>query len=95
MSAYVIVELEITDPDKFGEYRELVPATIEQYGGRYIVRGGSIEVLEGDWNPQRIVVLEFESTEQAKKWIDSDEYKPVKQMRFDSANTKLILVEGA
>ena len=95
MSAYVIVELEITDPDKFGEYRELVPATIEQYGGRYIVRGGGIEVLEGDWNPQRIVVLEFESTEQAKKWIDSDEYKPVKQMRFDSANTKLILVEGA
>ena len=95
MSAYVIAELEITDPERFGEYRELVSATIEQYGGKYLARGGSIEVLEGDWNPNRIVILEFESTEQAKKWIDSDEYTPVKQIRFESANTNVVLVEGA
>ncbi len=95
MAAYVIADLEITDPEKFQEYRGLVPATIEQYGGKYIARGGDIEVLEGDWNPKRIVILEFESAEQAKKWIDSDEYTPVKQLRFDSANTNLILVEGA
>ena len=95
MSAYVIAELDITDPEKFAEYRGLVPATIEQYGGKYLARGGSVEVLEGDWNPARIVILEFESTEQAKKWIDSDEYTPVKQIRFESANTNVVLVEGA
>ena len=95
MSAYVIAELDITDPEKFAEYRGLVPATVEQYGGKYLARGGSVEVLEGDWNPARIVILEFESTEQAKKWIDSDEYTPVKQIRFESANTNVVLVEGA
>ena len=95
MSAYVIAELDITDPEKFAEYRGLVPATVEQYGGKYLARGGSVEVLEGYWNPTRIVILEFESTEQAKKWIDSDEYTPVKQIRFESANTNVVLVEGA
>ena len=95
MSAYVIAELDITDPEKFAEYRGLVPATVEQYGGKYLARGGSVEVLEGDWNPTRVVILEFESTEQAKKWIDSDEYTPVKQIRFESANTNVVLVEGA
>lgn len=95
MSAYVIAELEVTDPEKFGEYRELVPATIEKYCGKYLARGGTVEVLEGDWSPSRIVILEFESVEQAKKWIDSEEYTPVKQIRFDSANTNVVLVEGA
>ena len=94
MSGYVIVELEITDAAKFERYRELVPAIIEKYGGRYLVRGGDPETLEGDWSPKRIVVLEFESTQKAKKFLDSEEYGPVKQMRLESANTNMIVAEG-
>ena len=94
MSGYLIVELEITDAAKFERYRELVPAIIEKYGGRYLVRGGNLETLEGDWSPKRIVVLEFESTQKAKQFLDSEEYAPVKQMRLDSANTNMIIAEG-
>ena len=94
MSGYLIVELEITDSAKFERYRELVPAIIEKYGGRYLVRGGDPETLEGDWSPKRIVVLEFESTQRAKEFLDSEEYGPVKQMRLESANTNMIIAEG-
>lgn len=95
MAGYIIVELEVTDPEKFAKYRELVPAIIEQYGGTYIVRGGDTEVLEGDWNPKRIVVLKFESVKRAKEFMDSEKYAPVKQMRFESANSNALVVEGA
>ena len=95
MAGYVIVELDITDPEKFAEYRKLVPPIIEQYGGTYIVRGGDTEVLEGDWNPKRIVVLKFESVQRAKEFMDSKEYAPVKQMRFESAKSNVLVVEGA
>ena len=95
MAGYIIVELEITDPKLFAKYRDLVPPIIEQYGGKYIVRGGDTEVFEGDWNPKRIVVLEFESVQRAKEFMDSEEYAPVKQMRFDSANSNALVVEGA
>jgi uncharacterized protein (DUF1330 family) len=95
MAGYIIVELEITDPELFAKYRDLVPPIIEQYGGKYIVRGGDTEVIEGDWNPKRIVVLEFESVQRAKEFMNSDEYAPVKQMRFDSANSNALVVEGA
>ncbi len=95
MSGYLIVELEITDAEKFERYRELVPAIIEKYGGKYLVRGGDPETREGDWSPKRIVVLEFESTQRAKEFLDSEEYGPVKQMRLESANTKkMIIAEG-
>ena len=66
MSGYLIVELEITDAAKFEKYRELVPAIIEKHGGRYLVRGGNTETLEGDWSPKRVIVLEFESTQRPK-----------------------------
>ena len=95
MPAYLIVELDITDPVKFQRYRELVPSLIEKYGGRYIVRGGDTEVLEGDWAPKRIVVLEFETAQKAKELMDSEEYQPVKQLRLESANTNIVMVEGA
>jgi uncharacterized protein (DUF1330 family) len=95
MAGYIIVELDVTDPELFAKYRDLVPPIIEQYGGKYIVRGGHTEVLEGDWNPKRIVVLEFESVQRAKEFMDSEEYAPVKQMRFDSANSNALVVEGA
>jgi uncharacterized protein (DUF1330 family) len=95
MAGYIIVELDVTDRELFAKYRDLVPPIIEQYGGKYIVRGGHTEVLEGDWNPKRIVVLEFESVQRAKEFMDSEEYAPVKQMRFDSTNSNVLLVEGA
>ena len=94
MSAYLIVELDITDPAKFQRYRGLVPSLIEKYGGRYIVRGGDTEVLEGNWAPKRIVVLEFETAQKAKELMESEEYRPVKQLRLESANTNMVLVEG-
>jgi uncharacterized protein (DUF1330 family) len=94
MPAYVIAEVNITDPDLFAEYRQVVPATIEKYGGRFVVRGGTVETKEGGWSPARIVVLEFPSMDQARKWYDSPEYAPALAMRLKSASAKLILVEG-
>ena len=94
MSAYIIVDLEVTDPEKFQKYRELVPPLIQAYGGKYLVRGGKKEVLEGDWRPNRLVVLEFESEAEAEKFWNSDDYKPVKQLRLESANSNIVMVEG-
>jgi len=94
MPAYVIVDLEVTDPVGMEEYRKQVPATIAKYGGRYLVRGGKHETLEGDWHPKRVVVLEFPSVEQARRWYDSEEYREPKALRFRSGRTNLILVEG-
>ena len=94
MSAYFIVDLEVTDPAGIEEYRKQVPATIAKYGGRYLVRGGKHETLEGDWRPGRVVLLEFPSAEQAKRWYDSEEYRGPKTLRFKTARTNLVLVEG-
>jgi uncharacterized protein (DUF1330 family) len=94
MSAYVIVEVDVKDPALFAEYAKGVPATIAAYGGRYAVRGGAVESREGGWSPKRMVVLEFPSMDQARKWYDSPEYKPLLAMRLKAASAKLILVEG-
>ena len=95
MSAYVIAEVNVTNPDLFAEYRKLVPPTIEKYGGRFVVRGGATETKEGGWSPPRIVVIEFPSMDQARKWYHSAEYADPLAMRLKAASTKLILVEGA
>ena len=95
MSAYVIAEVEITDPAVYEEYRRLVPATIAKYGGKYLVRGGAVETKEGGWTPKRLAVLEFASMDQAKKWYHSPEYAPVLALRLKAARSKLLLVEGA
>ena len=95
MAGYLIVELEVTDPEVFAKYRELVPPIIEAFGGEYLVRGGEIETLEGDWNPERLVLLKFDSVARAKEMLDSEEYRPVRQIRFDSAKTNMVAVEGA
>ena len=95
MPAYVIADVEVTDPATFEEYRTRVGATVEQYGGRFIVRGGRTETLEGDYQPHRVVVLEFPSYEQARRWYHSSEYAPLITMRQKAANTTAILVEGA
>jgi uncharacterized protein (DUF1330 family) len=95
MSAYVIAEIEITDPAAYEEYRKLVPATIAKYGGTYLVRGGAVETKEGGWTPKRLAVLEFASMDQARKWYHSPEYAPVLALRLKAARSKLLLVEGA
>ena len=94
MPAYVIGEVEIADPDAYKEYAKLVPATIAQYGGKYLARGGAVEGKEGGWNPKRVVVLEFPTMDQARKWYHSPEYGPVLAIRLKYATSKLILVEG-
>jgi uncharacterized protein (DUF1330 family) len=95
MAAYVIVDIEVTDPETYQKYIEVAPATIEAYGGRYIVRGGAAEKLEGDWDPRRVVVLEFESLERAKAWWASDEYAEPKKLRQSASNANMIVVELA
>jgi uncharacterized protein (DUF1330 family) len=94
MAAYVINDMEITDPVVFEQYRQMTPATLVQYGGRFIVRGGAIEPLEGAWSPRRLVILEFATAEQARAWIDSPEYAPARRQRQASARSSMILVEG-
>lgn len=95
MVAYVLAEIEITNPDGYREYTAIVPATIAKYGGRFLVRGGAAEVLEGDWPQRRRVLLEFPSMQAAKQWFDSPEYEKPKAMRQAASNGRLILMEGA
>ncbi|MGH7208136.1 MAG: DUF1330 domain-containing protein [Nitrospiraceae bacterium] len=94
MPAYLVADLDVKDTAGFEEYRKLVPATIQKYGGRYLVRGGQLEKLEGEWQPKRLVVLEFPSMEQAKRWYNSEEYRQPRALRFRTARTNLVLVEG-
>ena len=94
MAAYVVVEVEVTDPATYEEYKKLTPATIAAYDGKFIVRGGQYETLEGDWKPNRIVMLEFPSVERAKEWWNSPEYTKAKEIRHRAANTKMIVLEG-
>ena len=94
MSAYIIVEVTIHDPEAYKGYMKLTPATIAAYYGKFIVRGGKTETLEGGWSPQRIVVLEFPSLERAKEWWASDHYAPAKSIRHQTATTRMIVVEG-
>ena len=89
-----MVEIDVTDPDVYKEYRQQAGATVLSHGGKYLVRGGAVETLEGDWRPKRIVVLEFESAERAREWWSCEEYREPKKLRQASAVTKMILVEG-
>ena len=94
MAAYVIADVAVKDPAAFEEYRKQVPATIEKYGGRYLVRGGATEVLEGEWRPRRLVILEFASVAAARRWYDSEEYRGPKALRRRATVTNLAVVEG-
>ena len=95
MLAYVINDMEITDPVMFEEYKKLSPATVALYGGRFLARGGRIEALEGSWSPKRVVILEFPSMAQAQAWSDSPEYAPAKRLRQLSATSNMVVIEGA
>ena len=94
MTAYIILDIEVKDPVRYAEYKELASPTVAQYGGKFIVRGGEAENLEGDWSPARIVVLQFDSVEQARKWLNSPEYRPALELRHQTAVTRSIIVEG-
>ena len=94
MSAYVIVEIDVHDPVGYEEYKKRASATVEAKGGKYIVRGGKTEVLEGDWQPKRIVILEFPSMDKAKEWLNCKEYAGLRKMRHRTARTNMILIEG-
>ena len=95
MAAYVIGEIEVTDPESYEDYRKQVPAVIARYGGRYLVRGGKVEPLEGGWSPKRLVVVEFPSMEQALKWYRSADYAPLIKVRQKASRGDLAIVEGA
>jgi len=95
MAAYLIAEVDVTDPAAYDEYRKIVPATIAKNGGKYLVRGGAVDAKEGGWQPKRLVVLEFASMEQAKKWYHSPDYAPALAIRTKAARSKVVLVEGA
>ena len=94
MAALVIAEVDVQDATLFEEYRKLVPATIAQYGGKYVVRGGATESKEGGWAPKRMVVLEFPTMARAREWYHSAEYAPALEMRLKAAKSRVILVEG-
>ena len=94
MAAYLIVQVDVTDADTFEEYRKQVPGTLAAYGGEYIVRGGEMEVLEGEWPMPRLVIIRFATMEQARKWYRSPEYEGPHKLREASARANLVLVDG-
>jgi len=94
MPAYLISEVEIHNPEGYEEYRKLVKPTLDKYGGRFLARGGKIEVLEGKWNPKRIVICEFESVAKARQWYESREYSKPKEIRQKNAKANIVVVEG-
>ena len=94
MTAYILVDIEVTDPERYAIYKEMAGPTLAPYGGRYIVRGGAVEQLEGDWKTSRFVVVEFPSVERAKAWLESPEYHDARALRHATARSKMIVVEG-
>jgi uncharacterized protein (DUF1330 family) len=94
MPAYVIVETDVTDPEQYKHYMAASPAAIAAGGGRFLVRGGEFAVLEGDWRPPRLVMLEFEDLEAAKRWYESEIYQEAKKLREGAANFRAIAVQG-
>jgi uncharacterized protein (DUF1330 family) len=95
MAGYVIADVDVKDAALFEEYRRLVPSTIARYGGKYLVRGGAVETKEGGWSPRRLVVLEFPSVEDARRWYHSPEYAPALALRLKAAASNVLIVEGA
>ena len=94
MAGYAIIDTEITDNEAFSKFIERVPAIVESYGGKFVVRGGTVEVVQGDWNPSRLVIIEFESSEQALNWENSEEFAELKELRNSASNSNVIVIEG-
>ena len=94
MKAYVIVDVKITDPERYAEYKKLTPGSLIPFDGKFVVRGGESETLEGTWKPGRLVVLEFPSMQKARAWWASEGYAAAKALRQAASVTQMILVEG-
>lgn len=95
MAAYVIADVEITDPETYREYTARTPASIAAHGGRFIVRGGPCEVLEGDWEPGRVVVIEFPDRDAALGWYRSEDYQELAKLRWRASSARILVVDGA
>ncbi len=94
MAAYVITEVEITDASLYGQFMARVTGTVESHGGRFVARGGDIEVVLGDWSPSRLAVLEFDDMERVRAWLESPEYTALDDMRSRSSNINMVVVDG-
>ena len=94
MAAYIIVDVKVTEPEAYERYKATVQPTLAKFGGKFVVRGGRSEILEGDWKPNRLVVLEFGSMERAKAWWNSDDYREPKKLRQSASITNTIVVDG-
>jgi uncharacterized protein (DUF1330 family) len=94
MPAYLIVETDITDPEQYEQYKAASPGAIAAAGGRFVVRGGEVAVLEGDWSPKRLVVVEFDDLEAAKRFYESPEYQEAIKLREGAASLNMVAVEG-
>lgn len=94
MSAYVITDVEIKDPSLYGEFRERVTSTVEAHGGRFVARGGELEVVLGDWTPKRLAILEFDNIQRVRDWLSSPEYTALDNIRSTSSNINMVVVDG-
>jgi uncharacterized protein (DUF1330 family) len=94
MAAYVILDVEVTDPALYEEYKKVSGEALRPFGGRFVVRGGAAEILEGDWKPHRLVVLEFPSADRAREWWNSETYREPKALRQSASRGSMVLVEG-
>jgi uncharacterized protein (DUF1330 family) len=95
MAAYVIVETDITDPEGYERYKAAAPGAVTAGGGRYLARGGELDVLEGDWRPPRLVILEFEDVAAARRWYDSERYREARRLREGTARLRMVAVQGS
>jgi uncharacterized protein (DUF1330 family) len=94
MPAYIVADMNVTDPAGYEEYKRLAPAAIAKYGGRYIARAGETAILEGDWTPSRLVIIEFPSIGKAKEWYDSPEYRVARGVREGKGKFRMVVTEG-
>lgn len=94
MAAYLVADIDVTDPAQFEEYKKLAPAAIAKFGGRYLIRGGAYEAVEGDWKPQRLTVVEFDSMDKAKAFYHSAQYQTAIKARAGAATMNMLLVQG-
>jgi len=94
MPAYLIADVTITDTERYPDYVRQVPATLEPFGGRFLARGGAVVTAEGEWQPGRLVIIEFPSLERAQAWYDSAEYGPARRLRWETSHARIVIVDG-
>jgi len=94
MAVYFLVDVKVEDPETYEEYRKLVRPTVDLYDGKFLARGGTIETIEGDWQPERLVIIEFADSEAFQRWYDSPEYTSARAIRFAASTSRAVLLQG-